>query len=142
MIARKQSGAPILGSMAYLRMLLDFEPYACYPLLVPRVMPDGGLAYPCRPIEREGALPGTASGAHGGRAVNLLDVPNWPRPSAAPPTSTATRLRRAEAASNSVTSSRPCCKRARGIGRGCGCGTRLRGAGTASRMRRGRSAEC
>jgi len=77
MIARKQSGAPILGSMAYLRMLLDFEPYACYPLLVPRVMPDGGLAYPCRPIEREGALPGSASGAHGGRTVNLLDVPNW-----------------------------------------------------------------
>jgi MoaA/NifB/PqqE/SkfB family radical SAM enzyme len=69
-IEHKQQGAPILGSMAYLRMLLDFEPYACYPLLVPRVMADGGLAYPCRPIEREGDQ-------HGGRAVNLLEVSSW-----------------------------------------------------------------
>ena len=70
MIACKEQGAPILGSMAYLRMMWDFEPYACYPMLAPRVMPDGGLAYPCRPIEREGD-------AHGGRDVNLLDIGNW-----------------------------------------------------------------
>ena len=70
MIDRKRKGAPILGSMAYLRMLWNFDPYACYPMLAPRVMPDGGLAYPCRPIEREGD-------AHGGRDVNLLDIGNW-----------------------------------------------------------------
>lgn len=70
MIAHKRRGAPILGSMAYLRMLWNFDPYACYPMLAPRVMPDGGLAYPCRPIEREGDT-------HGGRDVNLLEIGNW-----------------------------------------------------------------
>ena len=72
MIDRKRQGAPILGSMAYLRMLWNFDPYACYPMLAPRVMPDGGLAYPCRPIEREGD-------AHGGRDVNLLEIGDWNR---------------------------------------------------------------
>ncbi|HOU15245.1 MAG TPA: radical SAM protein [Anaerolineae bacterium] len=70
MIAHKRHDAPILGSMAYLRMLWGFDPYACYPMLAPRVMPDGGLAYPCRPIEREGD-------AHGGRDVNLLAIGDW-----------------------------------------------------------------
>ncbi len=70
MIARKRQGAPILGSMAYLQMLWNFDPYACYPMLAPRVMPGGGLAYPCRPIEREGD-------AHGGRDVNLLETGDW-----------------------------------------------------------------
>jgi len=70
LIERKRAGAPILGSMAYFEMLRDFDPYSCYPLLVPRVMADGGLAYPCRPIEREGTL-------QGGRAVNLLEVASW-----------------------------------------------------------------
>jgi MoaA/NifB/PqqE/SkfB family radical SAM enzyme len=66
----KRSGAPILGSLPYLRLMLDFKPYSCYPLLVPRVMPDGTLAYPCHPIERGGT-------AHGGRAISLLEVGNW-----------------------------------------------------------------
>jgi MoaA/NifB/PqqE/SkfB family radical SAM enzyme len=66
----KRSGAPILGSLPYLRLMLDFKPYSCYPLLAPRVMPDGSLAYPCHPIERSGT-------AHGGRAANLLDTGNW-----------------------------------------------------------------
>jgi MoaA/NifB/PqqE/SkfB family radical SAM enzyme len=66
----KQSGAPILGSLPYLRLMLDFKPYSCYPLLAPRVMSDGSLAYPCHPIERSGT-------AHGGRAANLLDTGNW-----------------------------------------------------------------
>lgn len=64
-----QRGAPILGSLPYLRLMLDLQPYPCYPLLVPRVMPDGSLTYPCRPIERSGS-------AHGGR-INLLDVGDW-----------------------------------------------------------------
>lgn len=68
--AQKRKGAPILGSDAYLRTLLDFHPYSCYPTLVPRVMPNGELAYPCRPIEKNG-------GSHGGRPVNLLAVSSW-----------------------------------------------------------------
>jgi MoaA/NifB/PqqE/SkfB family radical SAM enzyme len=67
---RKQYGAPILGSLAYLRMLHDFTTYACYPLLVPRVMPNGDLVYPCRPIELSGTT-------RGGRPCNLLDVGSW-----------------------------------------------------------------
>ncbi len=70
MIARKRRGAPLLGSMAYLQMVWGFDPYPCYPLLAPRVMPDGGLAYPCRPIERAGD-------AHGGHDINLLAIGDW-----------------------------------------------------------------
>jgi MoaA/NifB/PqqE/SkfB family radical SAM enzyme len=70
LVSLKQSGAPILGSLPYLRLMLDFKPYACYPLLAPRVMPDATLAYPCHPIERGGT-------AHGGRAINLLDIGSW-----------------------------------------------------------------
>jgi MoaA/NifB/PqqE/SkfB family radical SAM enzyme len=70
LIARKARGAPILGSKAYLRTLLELRPYSCYPTLVPRVMPDGALIYPCRPIEKGGL-------AHGGRPCNLLDGAPW-----------------------------------------------------------------
>jgi MoaA/NifB/PqqE/SkfB family radical SAM enzyme len=70
LIALKRRGAPILGSMAYLRTLHDMVPYACYPTLVPRVMPNGDLLYPCRPIEKE-------KGSHGGRPCNLLQVTSW-----------------------------------------------------------------
>ncbi len=70
LIAHKRRRAPILGSTAYLRTLLELRPYSCYPALVPRVMPDGALIYPCRPIEKAGL-------AHGGRPCNLLDVESW-----------------------------------------------------------------
>ena len=70
LIELKKSGASILGSLPYLRLMTSFEPYSCYPLLAPRVMSDGALAFPCRPIERGG-------NAHGGREVNLLDAGNW-----------------------------------------------------------------
>jgi MoaA/NifB/PqqE/SkfB family radical SAM enzyme len=70
LIRLKRKDAPILGSLPYLQLMLNFEPYACYPLLAPRIMPDGALAYPCRPIERSGL-------AHGGRAINLLEVGSW-----------------------------------------------------------------
>jgi hypothetical protein len=69
-IAQKKRGAPVLGSLAYLRTLLDFHPYACYPTLVPRVMPAGELVYPCRPIQKE-------NNGHGGQPCNLRDVRNW-----------------------------------------------------------------
>ena len=69
-IALKKRGAPILGSFSYLKMLIDQTPYECFPTLTPRIMPDGWLAYPCRPMEKAG-------GEQGGLAVNLLDVKNW-----------------------------------------------------------------
>ncbi|MDY7075814.1 MAG: radical SAM protein [Chloroflexota bacterium] len=70
LIVLKRRGAPILGSMAYLRTLLDFRPYSCYPTLVPRIMPNGDLLYPCRPIEKR-------NGSHGGRVSNLLEIESW-----------------------------------------------------------------
>ena len=69
-IQLKKQGAPILGSLSYFKTLIDQTPYECYPTLVPRIMPDGWLAYPCRPMEKAG-------GEQGGRAVNLLNVQTW-----------------------------------------------------------------
>lgn len=69
-IEQKQRGAPVLGSLAYLRTLLDFHPYACYPTLVPRVLPGGELVYPCRPIQKE-------NNGHGGEPCNLREMHNW-----------------------------------------------------------------
>ncbi|GAB4487670.1 MAG: hypothetical protein Fur0016_01340 [Anaerolineales bacterium] len=69
-LAAKQRGAPILGSRAYLRTLLEQTPYDCYPTLTPRILPDGWLVYPCRPMEKAGD-------EQGGRAVNLLEVNTW-----------------------------------------------------------------
>jgi MoaA/NifB/PqqE/SkfB family radical SAM enzyme len=69
-IVLKKRGTPILGSFSYLKMLIDQTPYECFPTLAPRIMPDGWLAYPCRPMEKAG-------GEQGGLAVNLLDVKNW-----------------------------------------------------------------
>jgi MoaA/NifB/PqqE/SkfB family radical SAM enzyme len=70
LIALKKQGAPILGSLSYFKMLFDQTPYECYPTLIPRILPDGWLIYPCRPMEKAG-------GEQGGRAVNLLDVRTW-----------------------------------------------------------------
>ncbi len=70
LIARKKRGAPIVGSVRYLETMRDLAPYDCYPLLAPRVAPDGGLAYPCRPLEK-------ANNGQGGRTANLLQIENW-----------------------------------------------------------------
>ena len=69
-IELKKQGMPIVGSNSYFKALLDQTPYECYPTLVPRILPDGWLAYPCRPMEKAG-------GEQGGRAVNLLSVDTW-----------------------------------------------------------------
>lgn len=66
----KQHGGFILGSMSYLKTLLDQTPYECYPTLAPRIYPDGWLAYPCKPMEKAG-------GEQGGKAVNLREVNTW-----------------------------------------------------------------
>jgi molybdenum cofactor biosynthesis enzyme MoaA len=41
LIQLKREGAPVLGSDRYLRTLAAFEPYDCYPTLVPRIYPNG-----------------------------------------------------------------------------------------------------
>lgn len=69
-IRYKKQGMNILGSLAYLKLARDFQPYNCYPTLVPRVLPNGDLIYPCRPIER-------SQTAHGGRPCNLAKVASW-----------------------------------------------------------------
>jgi MoaA/NifB/PqqE/SkfB family radical SAM enzyme len=69
-IASKKQGRKILGSLAYLQLARDFQPYRCYPTLVPRVLPNGDLIYPCRPIER-------SQTPHGGRPCNLTQVRSW-----------------------------------------------------------------
>ncbi|MBN1657205.1 MAG: hypothetical protein JXA93_02330, partial [Anaerolineae bacterium] len=70
LLACKRRGAPILGSTAYLRTLIDLRLYSCYPALIPRIMPGGELIYPCWPIERAGT-------SQGGRPCNLLDADSW-----------------------------------------------------------------
>ena len=69
-IQLKKQGAPITGSLSYFKTLLGQTPFQCYPTLIPRIMPDGWLVYPCRPMEKAG-------GEQGGRAVNLLSVGSW-----------------------------------------------------------------
>jgi MoaA/NifB/PqqE/SkfB family radical SAM enzyme len=83
----KKQGAKILGSLAYLKLMRKFQPFNCYPTLAPRVLSNGDLIYPCRPIERSHT-------PHGGRPCNLTRVTSWSEARAiaarefgAPPTS-------------------------------------------------------
>lgn len=69
-MAYKKRKAKVLGSYAYLKLARDFHPFNCYPTLAPRVLPNGDLIYPCRPIER-GHTP------HGGRPCNLTRTNSW-----------------------------------------------------------------
>jgi len=71
LIALKRGGAPILASERYLKIIRDMTPYDCYPTLIPRILPNGELVYPCRPFEK-------ADNGQGGRPVNLLDCAAWP----------------------------------------------------------------
>jgi MoaA/NifB/PqqE/SkfB family radical SAM enzyme len=66
----KNEGAPILGSRAYFKNMLELAPFDCYPTLVPRILANGDLTYPCRPFEK-------ADNGQGGRPVNLLNVKSW-----------------------------------------------------------------
>ena len=70
LILLKKQGAPILGSHLYFNTLAKFKPFKCLPTLIPRVMPNGDLVYPCRPIEKQ-------NGSHGGRTSNLLEAASW-----------------------------------------------------------------
>ncbi|MDP6543476.1 MAG: radical SAM protein [Phycisphaerae bacterium] len=46
-IARKRSGARVLGIERYLRGIRDLSDYRCHPLLMPTIRPDGAMYYPC-----------------------------------------------------------------------------------------------
>jgi organic radical activating enzyme len=70
LLTLKRSGAPILASEHYLKTMRDLAPYDCYPTLVPRILANGDLVYPCRPFEK-------ADNGQGGRPVNLLEVQTW-----------------------------------------------------------------
>jgi MoaA/NifB/PqqE/SkfB family radical SAM enzyme len=72
LITLKRQGAPIVGSTAYLRTILEFRPFSCYPTLIPRIMPTGELLFPCRPIEREQT-------SHGGRLGGIREAESWAR---------------------------------------------------------------
>lgn len=62
----KRAGHDAVGSTVYLEHMLRFDEFQCYPTLNVRIMQNGDLVYPCRPIaERDDG--------QGGVAANLLD---------------------------------------------------------------------
>jgi MoaA/NifB/PqqE/SkfB family radical SAM enzyme len=50
MVASKRRGASVYGTHAYYAHIRDFGRFRCYPTLVPRILPDGDLWYPCAPL--------------------------------------------------------------------------------------------
>lgn len=70
LINKKVQGAPILASTRYLLTLRDLKPYICYPTLVPRFYPEGGMAYPCRPIEKQ-------NNGHGAQYTHFCEGRSW-----------------------------------------------------------------
>jgi len=62
----KRAGHGAVGSIVYLEHMLSFDEFQCYPTLNVRVMQNGDLVYPCRPIADR-------DDGRGGVAANLLD---------------------------------------------------------------------
>jgi MoaA/NifB/PqqE/SkfB family radical SAM enzyme len=62
----KRAGHDALGSTVYLEHMLRFDEFQCYPTLNVRVLPNGDLVYPCRPIADR-------HDGRGGVAANLLE---------------------------------------------------------------------
>lgn len=61
----KRERRGILGIAAYLRGIRDFSRFACHPLLMPVIRPDGRMYYPC--LESKNAC------------INVLDAGSYPR---------------------------------------------------------------
>jgi MoaA/NifB/PqqE/SkfB family radical SAM enzyme len=57
----------ISGSLLFYKSIHRFEPFECYPFLVPRIFPRGELLYPCRPLGEQRCR------------VNLLEAGTWER---------------------------------------------------------------
>jgi MoaA/NifB/PqqE/SkfB family radical SAM enzyme len=49
-LAWKAEGRPVFCSVAYLEAIRDFPDHGCFPLLSPRVEPDGRVYFPCQRI--------------------------------------------------------------------------------------------
>ena len=62
----KRAGHDTVGSSVYLEHMLSFDEFQCYPTLNVRIMPNGDLVYPCRPIADR-------DDGRGGIGANLLD---------------------------------------------------------------------
>ncbi|OGF65019.1 MAG: hypothetical protein A2Y62_14445 [Candidatus Fischerbacteria bacterium RBG_13_37_8] len=52
-IARKKKGLHAVGSIAYYKLIRNFERYQCYPMLMPVINPGGRLYVPCLEIEQK-----------------------------------------------------------------------------------------
>jgi MoaA/NifB/PqqE/SkfB family radical SAM enzyme len=50
LLAWKKQGRPVFCSDSYLRAIRDFPSHGCFPLLSPRVEPDGRVYFPCQRI--------------------------------------------------------------------------------------------
>ena len=66
-IRLKDEGGSIVGSRVYLEHMLEFDEFQCYPTVNVRVLQNGDLVYPCRPIADQ-------KDGRGGVAINLLEV--------------------------------------------------------------------
>ncbi|MFH1220365.1 MAG: radical SAM protein [Candidatus Eisenbacteria bacterium] len=63
LIDLKRRGKRISGSYDYYRNIRNFAAFRCVPMLIPRILPNGRLLYPCRP---KGRIAG-----------NILDFGSW-----------------------------------------------------------------
>ena len=52
LIDLKKRGRKISGTFQYYRNIRDLATFRCAPLLVPRILPNGRILYPCRPKGR------------------------------------------------------------------------------------------
>jgi MoaA/NifB/PqqE/SkfB family radical SAM enzyme len=66
-IQMKDAGRSVIGSRVYLEHMLEFDEFQCYPTVNVRVLQNGDLVYPCRPIADQ-------KDGRGGVDVNLLEV--------------------------------------------------------------------
>ena len=53
-IKLRKSNKLILGSKLYHKTISDLLPFRCYPLLTPRIYPNGNFLYPCEPLKNIG----------------------------------------------------------------------------------------
>lgn len=49
---KEKDNKSIFGTKKYLKTILNFERFNCYPNLIPHVYPNGDLLYPCEPLQK------------------------------------------------------------------------------------------
>ncbi len=52
LISFKKDKRPIISTILFLEDILDFLPHKCYPTLVPKILPNGDVFYPCIKLKR------------------------------------------------------------------------------------------